>query len=96
MTACAADRDHAVAVAAATGLARADLCGRLAHRPELEVLPGASANFVLARGTDGLAERLAAQAIAARPCGSFPGLSDAYIRITVRDPATHEQLTAAL
>lgn len=93
---CAADRVHAAAVAAATALARADLAERLAARGDLDVVPGARANFLLVRGPAGLAPHLAAHGVAVRPCASFPGLDAAHVRVTVRDEAAHTALVAAL
>jgi histidinol-phosphate aminotransferase len=63
----------------------------------MTVHPG-TANFLLVHHSDGaaLTERLLAASIAVRPCHSFPGLSAEHLRLTVRDPAAHARLAAAL
>jgi histidinol-phosphate aminotransferase len=93
----AARPDHALAVAHATARARADLAERLEQVPGATVHPGA-ANFLLVRLPDGAAtaQRLREQGIAVRPCASFPGLTADHLRLTVRDPATHARVVAAL
>ena len=42
------------------------------------------------------ARRLREQGIAVRPCASFPGLTADHLRLTVRDPAAHARVAAAL
>jgi histidinol-phosphate aminotransferase len=95
--ACAAHPEHADAVARQTASDRADLAAQLATVAELTVHPGA-ANYLLAHHPDGAAliERLRAESIAVRPCASFPGLTADHLRVTVRDPAAHATLAAAL
>jgi histidinol-phosphate aminotransferase len=95
--ACAADRAYAPRVAAATTAARADLAERLAAVPRATVHPGA-ANFLLVHlpGAAARSARLREQGIAVRPCESFPGLGPDHLRVTVRDPAAHVRLAAAL
>lgn len=97
IAAAAAHPEHADAIARATATARADLAERLAAAG-FDLHPGA-ANFVLARrrGARALAERLLREhSIALRPCHTFPGLGDDHVRVTVRDPAIHARLAAAL
>lgn len=52
------------------------------------------ANFILikARRDQNLAVRLHERGIAVRPCSSFPGLDDHYIRVAVRGHADNERL----
>lgn len=86
--------EHARAVAAATADARADLRRRL--RDLGLPAPEAAANFVLTCAAPGTARALRGRGIAVRPCGSFPGLTDDHLRLTVRDPEAHARLAAAL
>ncbi len=76
---------------------RTDLQARLAQVPGLRCWPGA-ANFVLVRVSDGsaVAMRLREAGIAVRPAGSFPGLTEDYLRITARAPEDNARLAAAL
>jgi histidinol-phosphate aminotransferase len=93
----AAHPEHAAALAGDTAAHRADLVARLADLPGATVHPGA-ANFVLVHlpGGGAAAERLRERGIAVRPCASFPGLTADHLRLTVRDPATHARVAAAL
>jgi histidinol-phosphate aminotransferase len=93
----AAHPEHAEAIARDTEHCRAHLVERLADVPGATVHPGA-ANFVLVHLPDGAAatQHLREQGVAVRPCASFPGLSADHLRLTVRDPATHERVAAAL
>jgi histidinol-phosphate aminotransferase len=97
IAAIAAHPDHAATVARDTARLRTDLAERLGRLPGATVHPGA-ANFVLVHLPDGAtaAERLREQGIAVRPCASFPGLTADHLRLTVRDPATHARVVAAL
>jgi histidinol-phosphate aminotransferase len=97
IAAIAAHPEHARAVARDTARQRGDLTERLRQLPDATVHPGA-ANFVLVHLPQGgaLAERLREQGIAVRPCASFPGLTADHLRLTVRDPATHARVVAAL
>jgi histidinol-phosphate/aromatic aminotransferase/cobyric acid decarboxylase-like protein len=85
LTTCATDRDTPREVAQEVASARAELAQGLARLPEIEVWPSA-ANFLLIRTPDGphLVEALRQHNIAVRPCETFPGLDDSYIRIAVR------------
>jgi histidinol-phosphate/aromatic aminotransferase/cobyric acid decarboxylase-like protein len=89
--------DHAATLARDTAGQRADLVERLHELPGATVHPGA-ANFVLVHLPEGgaAAERVRARGIAVRPCASFPGLTADHLRLTVRDPATHARVVAAL
>jgi len=93
----AAHPEHAEAITRETERSRADLVARLAEVPGATVHPGA-ANFVLVHLPAGAAAapRLREQGIAVRPCASFPGLTADHVRLTVRDPAAHERVVAAL
>lgn len=53
------------------------------------------ANFVLAE-LPGAVDRLRAQGIAVRPCRSFPGLDDRYIRVAIRTDAENDRLVRAV
>ncbi len=93
----AAHPEHAEAVALQTSRDRADLVARLSEVPGATVHPGA-ANFVLVHlpGGGAAARRLREEGIAVRPCASFPGLTADHLRLTVRDPAAHRRVAAAL
>lgn len=84
-------------IAARTAAHRADLTARLQQLAGVQVWPS-QANFVLVRVPDGVdpVAGLHRHGIAVRPCGSFVGLDDRHVRITVRVPALHARLTAAL
>lgn len=56
----------------------------------------AAANFVLTHPGHGALGRLRDAGIAARPCGSFPGLTARHLRITAREPASNARLVEAL
>ncbi|MEV4422804.1 aminotransferase class I/II-fold pyridoxal phosphate-dependent enzyme [Patulibacter sp. NPDC049589] len=84
-------------IAARTAAHRGDLVARLRQLAGVQVWDGA-ANFVLVRtpahvdAVGGLHDH----GIAVRPCTTFAGLDDRYVRIAVRTPALHAQLTTAL
>jgi histidinol-phosphate/aromatic aminotransferase/cobyric acid decarboxylase-like protein len=93
LEACAADRETPVRVAAEVAAARERLTGALR---ELGVRTWPSvANFVLVELPDAV-EPLRAHGIAVRPCESFPGLDDRYIRIAVRTAADNDRLVRAV
>ncbi|WP_320670638.1 bifunctional adenosylcobinamide kinase/adenosylcobinamide-phosphate guanylyltransferase [Patulibacter defluvii] len=84
-------------VAARTAAHRGDLVARLRQLAGVQVWDG-QANFVLARvpsGVDAVAG-LHARGIAVRPCTTFAGLDERYVRIAVRTPAMHSRLATAL
>ncbi|WP_051470916.1 bifunctional adenosylcobinamide kinase/adenosylcobinamide-phosphate guanylyltransferase [Patulibacter minatonensis] len=84
-------------IAARTAAHRGDLVARLRQLAGVQVWDGA-ANFVLVRtpaGVDAVAG-LHDHGIAVRPCTTFAGLDDRYVRIAVRTPALHAELTTAL
>ncbi|MCW2975246.1 MAG: aminotransferase class I/II-fold pyridoxal phosphate-dependent enzyme [Actinomycetia bacterium] len=93
---CAADAATPARVAAEVAEARAELLASLESLP-LRVWPGV-ANFLLVELEDGhrVVDDLHARGIAVRPCASFPGLDERYIRIAVRTRSDNEQLVAAL
>ncbi len=61
----------------------------------LDVFPGA-ANFLLVRGAEGLAERLARRGVLVRGCEPFVGLSAEYFRVAVRNAEENAALIEAL
>jgi histidinol-phosphate/aromatic aminotransferase/cobyric acid decarboxylase-like protein len=84
-------------IAARTAAHRGDLVARLRQLAGVQVWDSA-ANFVLVRvphGVDAVAG-LHGHGIAVRPCTTFAGLDDRYVRIAVRTPALHARLTGAL
>jgi histidinol-phosphate/aromatic aminotransferase/cobyric acid decarboxylase-like protein/adenosyl cobinamide kinase/adenosyl cobinamide phosphate guanylyltransferase len=93
-----ADRPEACArIAARTAAHRGDLVARLRQLAGVQVWDSA-ANFVLVRvphGVDAVGG-LHGHGIAVRPCTTFAGLDDRYVRIAVRTPALHARLTGAL
>jgi histidinol-phosphate/aromatic aminotransferase/cobyric acid decarboxylase-like protein/adenosyl cobinamide kinase/adenosyl cobinamide phosphate guanylyltransferase len=89
--------DACARIAARTAAHRGDLVARLRQLAGVQVWDGA-ANFVLARvphGVDAVGG-LHGHGIAVRPCTTFAGLDDRYVRIAVRTPALHARLTGAL
>jgi threonine-phosphate decarboxylase len=93
----AAVRDAAFAEAsvARTRETREALFAKLAEIPELTPFAGA-ANFLLVRGPEGLATRLAARGVLVRGCEPFMGLGPGYFRVAVRGFEENERLVAAL
>ncbi|MDO9409496.1 aminotransferase class I/II-fold pyridoxal phosphate-dependent enzyme, partial [Patulibacter sp.] len=84
-------------IAARTAAHRGDLLARLRQLAGVQVWDG-SANFVLLRAPADIdvVGGLHGHGIAVRPCTTFAGLDDRYVRIAVRTPALHAQLTTAL
>ena len=76
---------------------RAKLARALKRLPALEVWPS-EANFLLIRTPRGprLVEALRQRGIAVRPCETFPGLDDRYIRVAVRTSKDNTTLLEAL
>ncbi len=74
---------------------RRDLFGALDAFAGLQPFPGA-ANFLLVRGPEGLAGRLARRGVLVRGCGPFMGLGPEYFRVAVRGEADNGRLIAAL
>jgi threonine-phosphate decarboxylase len=93
----AAVRDLAFAQAsvARTREMREVLFARLEDVPGLTPFVGA-ANFLLVRGPEGLAARLAARGVLVRGCEPFMGLGPGYFRVAVRGFEENERLVAAL
>jgi len=90
---CGRDRDTPVRVAAEVAAAREQLVDGL-RTLGVPVWPSV-ANFVLVDLPD-VVEPLRARGIAVRPCSSFPGLDDRYVRIAVRPEADNRRLLSAL
>jgi histidinol-phosphate/aromatic aminotransferase/cobyric acid decarboxylase-like protein len=97
LTTCATDRKTPNNVAREVASERAKLARALKQLPGLEVWPS-EANFLLVRTPDGpgLVESLRQRGIAVRPCATFPGLDDRYIRLAVRTSTDNETLLEAL
>ncbi len=74
---------------------RAALTADLAALPGLTVFPG-SANFLLLRGPEGLAERLARRRVLVRGCAPFPGLGPNFFRVAVRGERENGALVEAV
>jgi threonine-phosphate decarboxylase len=55
-----------------------------------------AANFLLVRGPEGLAGRLARRGVLVRGCGPFMGLGPEYFRVAVRGEAENGRLVAAI
>jgi histidinol-phosphate/aromatic aminotransferase/cobyric acid decarboxylase-like protein len=90
---CARDSETPARVAREVAEARDALLAAL----RVHAWPG-SANFLLLRAPNAteLRTRLAAAGIAVRPCDSFPGLDETYLRIAVRRPHENARLLEAL
>jgi threonine-phosphate decarboxylase len=93
----AAVRDGSFAEASVAEVARlrGDLFGALDDLDGLQPFPGA-ANFLLVRGPEGLAGRLARRGVLVRGCGPFMGLGSGYFRVAVRDEDENGRLISAL
>jgi histidinol-phosphate/aromatic aminotransferase/cobyric acid decarboxylase-like protein len=97
LRACARRADARAALAERVAAARERLAAAVARLPGVQTWP-AAANFLLLRVPDGprVHAALLHRRIAVRPCGTFPGLTDDYLRITVRDPQANDRLVARL
>jgi threonine-phosphate decarboxylase len=89
------DGSYAEASVAEVARLRGDLFGALEDLEGLRPLPGA-ANFLLVRGPEGLAGRLARRGVLVRGCGPFMGLGSEYFRVAVRGEAENGRLISAL
>lgn len=89
------DRGFAETSVAEVARLRADLFEMLGAIAGLRPFPGA-ANFLLVRGTQGLAGRLARRGVLVRGCGPFTGLGPEYFRVAVRGGAENGRLISAL
>jgi threonine-phosphate decarboxylase len=74
---------------------RAALAADLSALPGLTVYPG-SANFLLLRGPEGLAEGLARRRVLVRGCAPFPGLGPGFFRVAVRGEGENRELVEAV
>jgi histidinol-phosphate/aromatic aminotransferase/cobyric acid decarboxylase-like protein len=86
IAACSADGETPARVAAEVAREREFLVAGLEGLVD-QVWPGA-ANFLLLKG----APPLHARGITVRPCASFPGLDERYVRLAVRQHADNERL----
>jgi len=93
----AAVRDGSFAEASVDEVARlrGDLFGALDDLGGLQVFPGV-ANFLLIRGPERLAGRLARRGVLVRGCGPFMGLGPEYFRVAVRGEDENRRLISAL
>jgi threonine-phosphate decarboxylase len=95
-----ADAGYAAATLKLVAAERAHLAAGLAAIPGLHPFP-AAANYILvecvpARESGELAERLLAERILIRCCGSFAGLDHRFLRVAVRTREENDRLLAAL
>jgi len=74
---------------------REELAAALGALPGLTVFPGA-ANFLLVRGPEGLAERLARTGVLVRGCAPFAGLNSCFFRVAVRAGEQNGRLVEAV
>jgi histidinol-phosphate/aromatic aminotransferase/cobyric acid decarboxylase-like protein len=93
LEACAGDRETPRRVAADVAAARERLTHSL-RELGVRVWPSV-ANFVLVE-LPAAVEPLRARGIAVRPCASFPGLDDRYVRVAVRTGADNDRLVRAV
>jgi threonine-phosphate decarboxylase len=93
----AAVRDGSFAEASVAEVVRLrrELFGALDDLDGLQPFPGA-ANFLLVRGPEGLAGRLARRGVLVRGCGPFVGLGPDYFRVAVRGEEENGRLISAL
>jgi threonine-phosphate decarboxylase len=93
----AATKDAAFtkATLAEVGLRRRELFSALRRMPGMKVYSGA-ANFLLVRGPETLAERLAGRGVLIRSCEPFPGLGPGFFRVAVRTEEENAQLVKTL
>jgi threonine-phosphate decarboxylase len=91
----AGDSGFSAASVADVARRRGDLCDALAEVHGLQPFPGA-ANFLLVRGPEGLAARLARRGLLVRGCGPFMGLGPGFFRVAVRGEAENGRLISAL
>jgi threonine-phosphate decarboxylase len=89
------DLDFVSASVAEVGRLRAELLVGLEALPGLTPFPGA-ANFLLVRGPERLAERLARRGVLVRGCEPFLGLGPGYFRVAVRGADENRRLLAEL
>ncbi len=79
---------------------RSDFIAELNKLPNLDVIPGA-ANFILCHlsgdiRANEIREELLKHRIMIRNCETFPGLSDRFFRLNLKDPASNNQCIRAL
>ena len=93
--AAAGDDSFAEATLAEVALRRRELFCALGELPELTPYPGA-ANFLLVRGPEGLAEKLARRGVLVRGCEPFLGLGPGFFRVAIRGVGENERLLEEL
>lgn len=93
--AAAADHGFAETSVAEVSRLRKHLFGALETLPGIQPFPGA-ANFLLVRGPEGLAGRLARRGVLVRGCAPFMGLGPEYFRVAVRGEAENGRLVSAI
>ncbi|CAA9439485.1 MAG: L-threonine 3-O-phosphate decarboxylase [uncultured Rubrobacteraceae bacterium] len=93
--AAARDEDFAAETLAEVALRRGELLHALGGIANVAVYPGA-ANFLLARGPEGVAERLARRGVLVRGCEPFEGLGPGFFRVAVRGARENERLVEEL
>jgi histidinol-phosphate aminotransferase len=76
---------------------RTYLLSRLATVSDVQVVPNPAGSFILlGTGVAGIRIRLQHKGFAVRRCETFPGLSDSWIRVAVRDADVTDRFVAAL
>jgi threonine-phosphate decarboxylase len=90
-----ADADFLTKSVAEVARLREELLAGLKGLPGLIPFPGA-ANFLLVRGPEGLAGRLARRGVLVRGCEPFLGLGPGYFRVAVRGAEDNLRLLAEL
>jgi threonine-phosphate decarboxylase len=91
----AGDSSFSEASVAEVARLRGNLFDALDDLHGLQPFPG-TANFLLVRGPEGLAERLARRGLLVRGCGPFMGLDTMFFRVAVRGEAENGRLISAL
>ena len=91
----AGDSSFSEASVAEVARLRGELFDALDNLSGLRPFPGA-ANFLLVRGPEDLAGRLARRGLLVRGCGPFMGLGPGFFRVAVRGEAENAHLISAL
>jgi len=96
IAACCEDSATPIAVAREVERERLYLAEALAGLPAVERVWPSPANFLLLKAAVDSTATLRRAGISVRPCGSFPGLSDEFVRVAVRERTDNERLVEAL